>query len=114
MTTAPNSDGTATPTLRLSKTQRKMLDILADGLPKSKPELRKCLYDTDGDAVNIRAHIYAIRRIVRQYGLDVLCEIFDCRTHYRLIKYVDEAAIRAMIESSTEARRGPKPRSREP
>jgi hypothetical protein len=67
-------------------TQRCMYDLLADGLPHTREELRRCLPDDMGSRSNIRSHIFRIRKILEPDGLDVLCVIGNRPISYRLVR----------------------------
>lgn len=46
----------------LSTVQRKMLSVLADGLPHHRKELHSCLWEQDGPLSNIRYHLSRLRK----------------------------------------------------
>lgn len=71
---------------RLSPTQRKMLEVLADGLPHSREDLHACLWDRDGALSNIRAHISALRKHLREHGENIVCELHKRTIHYRHVR----------------------------
>lgn len=56
-------------------TEKRMLAVLADGLPHTRQELHACLVDDMGALSNIRPHLTAIRRTLRAAGEDVVCEL---------------------------------------
>lgn len=59
----------------LTPTQKRMLDLLMDGMPHRPRELRRCLYDNGADVAlsNVKSHISNIRKYLRRKGLDVVC-----------------------------------------
>jgi predicted Zn-ribbon and HTH transcriptional regulator len=54
-------------------TQKKIIEVLSDGLPHTKEELHTCLYADDGDLDNIKPHLTALRKILRRKGEDIVC-----------------------------------------
>jgi hypothetical protein len=56
-------------------TQRKMLEVLSDGLPHSREELHACLPDELGPLSNIRAHLVVIRKVLLRRGEHVAAEM---------------------------------------
>lgn len=67
----------------VTPTQKKMLEVLADGLPHADLELHACLPDDLGAMSNIRAHLAALRKALRPKGQDVSCERLGGRTYYK-------------------------------
>lgn len=66
--------------------QRKMMDILRDGLPHTREELHGCLYDEMGPVSNIRHHLTGIRKILRPRGEDVITELVNRNTYHRWVR----------------------------
>ncbi len=54
-------------------TQRRMLEVLADGLPHRREELRACLEDELASIETMRKHIGAMRKLLRTDGHDIVC-----------------------------------------
>jgi DNA-binding response OmpR family regulator len=67
-------------------TQRRMLLVLADGLPHRPQELHACLHDDLGPLSNIRWHIGKLREKLRPLGQDIVCEVNCRRFYYRHVK----------------------------
>lgn len=90
----------------LTKTQRLMLNLLADGAPHTRQELHACLWDEDGSITNIRAHISNVRKLLRPIGEDIICMHFGypVRPHYRWIVIKNEASAREFVESMRKRR----------
>jgi LmbE family N-acetylglucosaminyl deacetylase len=91
--------------VKLTPTQRKMLDLLSDGMPHTRESLHACLWDECGPLSNIQMHISALRKIVRQDGEDIVCVIFDQEPHYRHMRMIDTAAAKARVEASRQLAR---------
>lgn len=72
-------------------TQRAILQVLSDGLPHRREELHACLPDELGPQRNIRAHITAIRKILRPRGEDVVCEYGRFGFGYRHVRLLANA-----------------------
>mgnify|MGYP001614664367 CR=1 FL=1 len=71
--------------VKFTPTEKRMWDLLADGLPHSRWELRESLYDELGDVTNIRTHISKLRHKLPD-GEAILCEIYKRTVHYRRVK----------------------------
>ena len=74
--------------MKFTRTERRMMEILADGLPHSRRELHACLPDELGELRNIWTHISRIRKKVRPKGREIVCEIWQRTVHYRLVVLV--------------------------
>ncbi len=68
--------------------QRKMLAILADGMPHRKQELFACLSVSDDQIPwsNIRRHMTPLRKHLRPKGHDIICMLIDGSWQYRLVR----------------------------
>lgn len=62
-------------------TQQKLIDALADGLPKSPEELHAAIGGY-GAVKNIWAHLSAIRKKLRPRGQDIVCVYQKRKLHY--------------------------------
>jgi hypothetical protein len=74
---------------KLSPVQRKMLEVLADGLPHRRAELHACLWDREGAMRNIRTHLSIIRKHLNERGESIICEMHEkhiCYRHVRLLR----------------------------
>lgn len=69
-------------------TQRRMLRVLADGLPHRREELHACLVDDLGALSNIQPHLSDIRKTLRPRGEDIVCEIVSRRICYRHVRLI--------------------------
>lgn len=67
-------------------TQQRILAVLRDGRAHLRSELLACLWDELGARSNIRAHLTAIRKVLRTRGEDIRCEILDRAVYYRRIR----------------------------
>jgi hypothetical protein len=67
---------------KLTPTQRRMLSLLADGLPHTREELHACLNDEQADLSSIQGPISNLRKLMRPHGHDIICEL-----HKRAISY---------------------------
>lgn len=72
--------------LPFTPTQKKMLLVLADGLPHPISELQECLYDEKGCSHNVNAHLTAIRKILRLKGEDIICQHINRSHRYRHVR----------------------------
>lgn len=67
-------------------TQRRILDVLADGLPHTREELHGCLNDDLGTLSNLWAHVSNIRKVLRPRGEDIVCVYHLRRLCYRHVR----------------------------
>jgi hypothetical protein len=65
---------------KLTPTQRRMLSLLADGLPHTREELHACLNDEQADLSSIQGPISNLRKLMRPHGHDIICEL---HSHHR-------------------------------
>lgn len=72
--------------MKVTPTQKAILQVLSDGLPHSKAELHACLPDELGKLSNITWHLAEIRKVLRPRGQDVLCEYRDRARLYRWVR----------------------------
>jgi DNA-binding CsgD family transcriptional regulator len=92
----PNRSNGKALTGRFTPTERRMLTLLADGMPHTRFELHKCLWDDLSPLQAIWAHISNIRAKIRPQGHDIICEIYNRTVHYRhVILLVDPAGDKA-------------------
>ena len=77
--------------MKFTRTERRMMEILADGLPHSRRELHACLPDELGALKNIWTHLSRIRKKVRLKGEEIVCVIHNRTVHYRLVRLVANA-----------------------
>ena len=70
--------------LEVTPTQRRMLDLLADGEAHPLRDLHACLSDTLGARTNLGAHVTALRKKLWPLGWDLISERHLCGTYYRL------------------------------
>lgn len=76
-----------------TKTELRMLVLLADGKPHTRKELHKCLEDEMGPLVNIKPHIQAIKRKIQPHGEDIVCVLGQRRIiSYRRVKVLNPEA----------------------
>lgn len=71
---------------QFTPTQRKILQVLSDGLPHPVSELQECLWDDQGIAHNVQAHLTAIRRVLRPRGEDIICQHINHSHRFRHIR----------------------------
>lgn len=72
-------------TLKVSPTQRRMLDILKDGAIHSKAELGACMADELQDVNNVRWWVNTMRGTLQPLGFDI---IWQGKEGYRLVAHV--------------------------
>ena len=70
-------------------TQKKMLDILADGRIHTKEELHTCCGPSSLSVVAV--HIVYLRKKLRPIGQDIVCVFERRRIHYRQVRLLGPA-----------------------
>ncbi|GEM_PF-3446107 len=70
----------------LSVPQQIVLELLSDGLPHTKDEIREALEKPDMSNVTLRSVIYRARRNLAGTGQTIVCEYFHRKTHYRWVR----------------------------
>ena len=75
---------------RFTPTQRRIYDVLQDGKFHTRDELHSCLPDDLSSNGSVRFHLSNVRKIVREFNMEIVCQIHGQMTHYRLIVPSDE------------------------
>lgn len=71
--------------------QTKMLDILSDGLPHSREELRVCLSDSQAEIKNIYPHLSLLRKRIRERGEAIMVEFVRRKLYFRHVRLLASA-----------------------
>ena len=69
-----------------TKTQRLMLNVLADGQRHTREELHACLEDDLAQMGTVNVHLVFLRKKLRDIGENIICEVCNRRNYYRRIK----------------------------
>jgi hypothetical protein len=73
-----------------TKTQEKILAVLADGMPHTREELRKCFDDGSGVPLSglqqLNNNLTAIRKVIRPLGQEILCQYKSRFFYYRHVR----------------------------
>jgi DNA-binding CsgD family transcriptional regulator len=72
--------------MHFTPTQRRILQVLADGEPHRPTELAAQLDDDMGPVSNVKPHLTAIRKLLRLRGEDILC-VVPGPPHRRCLHY---------------------------
>jgi len=80
-------------TIKFTKTQRAILDVLSDGGPHPREELRQCLDDELASLAAMRVHLSELRKLLRPQGQDIICELRHRKTHYRHVRLLKPYAV---------------------
>jgi hypothetical protein len=73
---------------KFTPTQRRIIALLADGLPHTRREVFGCLDDDLAQLSAIKRHLSVIRTMLRPVGQDIICELHRrsiCYRHVRLL-----------------------------
>lgn len=74
------------PVLRgFTRTEMKILNLLADGERHSREEIHKQLPDELSAITQVKDHICQIRKRLRAYGQYLICENYKRKTYYRRV-----------------------------
>lgn len=73
-------------------TQRRILNLLSDGMPHTRKEIHKCLDDELAALSAIKWHIMHLRTALRRHGQDIVCELIGKSINYRQIRLLNSAA----------------------
>ncbi len=77
----------------LSPIQRRILELLSDGLPHERYEVLECLGDSEASLNALRRHIRKCRDALERYGHTVICELRDGRRiFYRHVRLLTPAS----------------------
>lgn len=80
------SNGTHPEGVSYTPTQRRLLDVLADGMPHRREELHACLGDELSSRNNLEVHLTHLRKRLNRQGLHVVCESNGKWSRYRLVR----------------------------
>lgn len=72
----------------MTVTQQRIYDLLKDGLPHTKEELRFHLNDTEMENHTISVHIANIRKIIGRQGLSI---IYRPPFYYQIVRLLHSA-----------------------
>lgn len=73
--------------LELTKTQNAMLEILSDGLPHHRDELHALCGPSCAGVVS--QHLQGVRKKLRMFGQDIICELRNRTTYYRHVRLLN-------------------------
>jgi hypothetical protein len=74
--------------MKYTATERRMLEVMSDGLPHSRDELWKCLADQLSKRQAIRPALSRLRIKLREIGEEVVCELHKQTIYYRHIRLI--------------------------
>ena len=75
--------------IRFTPTQRRIVDLLSDGEPHDKAEMRLCLYDDLGGDNNVHYHICQIRKLLLPVGYLIMIQFRGRTPLYRLVQSIE-------------------------
>lgn len=76
----------AAPKIRFTPTQLRIVQLLADGKPHTRQEIKELLWDDQSPLTAIRAHITNCRKVLRLLEEEIVCELSNGTITYRRIK----------------------------
>jgi hypothetical protein len=74
--------------MHFSPTQKRIVELLSDGMLHSKEELYGLLL-TANCVNHVQMHISNIRKVLRPVGQDIICTYKGTLTFYRLVRYLN-------------------------
>lgn len=75
-----------------TETEQLIINILSDGLPHNRHELRKAIDGEFATLNTVNVHLYSIRRKIRPLGQDIICEFSNRRICYRQVRLLASAS----------------------
>lgn len=69
----------------LSHMQRRILEMLSDGIAHNRDEIKTCLWDELSGPSAVRVAIFRLKQKLRPIGQDIICEI--SYTPHQTIRY---------------------------
>lgn len=76
---------------RFTPVQRAIMDVLSDGKPHTKEELKSCLWDDMGVSKTVIIHISNIRKIIRPLGYIITIQVYRRTCSYILSRSISPA-----------------------
>jgi len=72
-------------------TEKRMLEVLRDGLPHAREELHACLDDDLSRRSSIQPHITRLRSKLEGRGEGILCVLYESKPHYQQVRFLASA-----------------------
>lgn len=72
--------------MEFTKTQKAILEVLADGRPHHRSVLKDAIGDPLATYQNLNWHMTAIRRKLHPVGQDIVCVLLGKSIHYRHVR----------------------------
>ncbi len=66
-------------------TEKRIMALLGDGLPKPSREIWRCLEDEMASMDAMRKHLSRIREKLKPLNHGIICEIYNRHVHYRYV-----------------------------
>ena len=76
---------------KYTPTQKRILEVLKDGLPHPREEVVGCIADELAQSNAIRVHLTLLRRKLNPIGLHITIEYVRMKMHYRLVRLLTSA-----------------------
>ena len=76
--------------MKLTPTQQRIADVLADGAPHTMQELIACLWDDQAENPRdtVYVHVSNIREKIGKQGYDIISRGSNGKMTYRLVRYL--------------------------
>ena len=72
-------------------TERRIMEVLSDGMYHTREELHECLNDDLCVLSRIQMHVSNIRKKLNRIGQDIICGLHRGKPHYRLVRMLHSA-----------------------
>lgn len=70
---------------QFTPTERKIMNLLKDGLPKPSRKIWECLDDEMASMDAMRKHLSRMREKLKPLNHGIICEIYNRHVHYRYV-----------------------------
>lgn len=88
--------------VKYTPTQRRIMDILSDGMPHPKEEIQETFYDPMAVSGAVRTHISYLRKKIEPTGFGILIEYVNHGICYRLVQFVEHVKTHRLYHPKTD------------
>lgn len=72
--------------VKLTPTQRKIMDLLNDGEPHVRADLLACLWDELGSLGTVRVHVHHLRKLLKPLDRDIVTRMIGRTLYYQQVR----------------------------
>ena len=70
-------------------TEKRLLEVLGDGLPHDRDELVACLADELSGWKVVKCHLTSLRKHLRPNHQEIICQVVNRAFKYRLVQLIN-------------------------